>query len=167
MKIRLAERHDCKDLWKWRNEPRTIANSYSKSSVSYPQHLRWFTNIIKDPKSTIFIGYSTKAKVKVGMIRFDKKDHNVTEVSINMAAQFRGKGLGADLLGKAVAKISSSKVNHRLKARVIVTNNNSKKFFKKCGFFESSIKNKTVYFSYHINEEDISTKMKIRDMRDN
>ena len=158
MKIRVAEKHDCIDLWKWRNDRRTIANSHSKSFVSYSQHLKWFSNIIKDPTSTIFIGYSAKEKVKVGMIRFDKKNHKVTEVSINMGAQFRGKGLGVDLLEKAVAKISSSKANRFLKARVIVTNYNSKKFFKKCGFSKSSIKNRTVHFSYHINNEDISKK---------
>lgn len=154
MKIRLAEKRDCIDLWKWRNDRRTIANSFSKSSVSYPQHLKWFNKIVKDPTSTIYIGYSTKEKVKVGMIRFDEKSHKVTEVSINMGAQFRGKGLGSDLLEKAIAKISSSKANRFLKAKVIVTNYNSKKFFKKCGFFESSIENRTVHFSYHINKED-------------
>ena len=150
MKIRLAEKCDCLDLLRWRNNCKTILNTVSQSAITYFEHCKWFNKVMKGTTSDVFIGYDQKERIKFGMIRFDKKDKNLIEVSINICPRFRGKRLGEKLLKQALILASSFSPKCILIARVMVFNNASRKLFKKCGFHVTSIKNKTVHFSYKI-----------------
>ncbi|MDC3075938.1 GNAT family N-acetyltransferase [Paracoccaceae bacterium] len=148
MKIRLAEKHDCLDLWKWRNDIKTILTTPSQSPVTYSEHLKWFNKAFNDSNSVIFIGYHQKEKKKFGMIRFDKRNKNLTEVSINLSPRFRGKRLSEKFLNRTLNAVSASNPQFIISAKVMIGNFVSKKLFKKCGFVVKSIKNRTVYFNY-------------------
>ena len=150
MKIRLAEKCDCLDLLRWRNNYKTILNTVSQSAITYFEHCKWFNKVIRSTTSDIFIGYDQKERMKFGMIRFDKKGKNLIEVSINMCPRFRRKRLGEKFLNQTIKLASSFCPKSILIARVMVGNNASRKLFKKCGFHITSIKNKTVHFSYKI-----------------
>jgi len=148
MKIRLAEKYDCLDLWKWRNDSKTILNTPSQSNVTFFEHLKWFNKAFKGSTSIIFIGYDQKEKMKFGMIRFDIRRKNLTEVSINLCPRFRGRHLSEKFLNRTINAISGFIPECTLSAKVMIGNSVSKKLFKKCGFVVKSIKNKTVHFNY-------------------
>tara|TARA_X000000950_G_scaffold168131_1_gene205234 strand:+ start:1662 stop:2126 length:465 start_codon:yes stop_codon:yes gene_type:complete len=148
MKIRLAEKQDCLDLWKWRNDTKTILNTPSQSPVTYSEHLKWFNKAFNGSNSIIFIGYDQKEKKNFGMIRFDTRNKNLIEVSINLCRRFRGKRLSEKFLNRTINAVSRSNPKSTLSAKVMISNFVSKKLFIKCGFVVKSIKNRIVHFNY-------------------
>ena len=147
MYIRLVEKRDCVDLWKWRNDYKAVVNSISKSVISYHSHYRWFNSLINRTDSEIFIAYDGKEKKNIGMVRFEKKNSKIIEVSININPKFRGKGLGKEFLSQSIAKFIKRKPGFVMKARVLIENQRSKRLFKSCGFVVSSIRDKIVYYT--------------------
>ena len=81
------------------------------------------------------------------MVRFEKKNSKIIEVSININPQFRGKGLGKEFLSQSIAKFIKRKPGFVMKARVLIENQRSKRLFKSCGFVVSSIRDKIVYYT--------------------
>ena len=148
MYIRLVEKRDCLDLWKWRNDSKTIANSISKSAVSYSSHFKWFNNMINEADSEIFIAYDKKEKTRIGMVRFEKKYRNIIEVSINMNPDFRGRGLGRKFLSSSIEKLLQKTPSFVINAKVLVDNYRSKRLFESCGFVVTSTKDKIVYYKF-------------------
>ena len=147
MHIRFVEKKDCIDLWRWRNDHETIMNSISKSVVSYPCHSKWFNNIIKKTDAEIFIAYDKEEKTKIGMVRFEKKDRKVTEVSINMNPVFRGKGFGRKFLSRSISNFLKQAPGCVVNARVLIDNHRSNRLFKSCGFVVTSTRDKIVYYN--------------------
>ena len=122
-------------------------NSISKSVISYHSHYRWFNSLINRTDSEIFIAYDGKEKKNIGMVRFEKKNSKIIEVSININPKFRGKGLGKEFLSQSIAKFIKRKPGFVMKARVLIENQRSKRLFKSCGFVVSSIRDKIVYYT--------------------
>jgi len=147
MYIRSVEKRDCLDLWKWRNDYKTIVNSISKTVVSYPSHYKWFNSIIKKTDAEIFIAFDEKEKTKIGMIRFQKKDRKAIEVSINMNPVFRGKGLGRRFLSASISNLLKRAPGFVINARVVINNYRSKRLFESCGFAVTSTKDRIVYYT--------------------
>ena len=147
MHIRSVEKRDCLDLWKWRNDYKAVVNSISKSIVPYLSHSRWFNSLINKTDAEIFIAYDGKEKKNIGMVRFEKKNSKVIEVSININPHFRGKGLGRKFLSQSIASFINRKPGFVVKARVLIENHRSKRLFKSCGFVVSSIRNKIVHYT--------------------
>ena len=148
MHIRSVEKRDCLDLWKWRNDYKAVVNSISKSVVPYRSHSRWFHSLINKTDAEIFIAYDGKEKTNIGMVRFDKKNSKVIEVSININPHFRGKGLGKEFLSRSIATFIKRKPGFIMKARVLVENHRSKRLFNSCDFVVSSIRDKIVYYTF-------------------
>ena len=147
MYIRLAEKRDCLDLWKWRNDYKAVMNSISRSVVPYQSHSKWFNRLINETDAEIFIAYDKKEKNKIGMVRFERKLRKVSEVSININPHFRGKGLGREFLSRSIATFFKSKPGFVVKARVLIKNHRSKRLFKSCGFGVSSVRDKIVHYT--------------------
>ena len=148
MYIRLAEKRDCLDLWKWRNDYKAVMNSISRSVVPYQSHSKWFNRLINKTDAEIFIAYDKKEKTKIGMVRFERKARKVSEVSININPHFRGKGLGREFLRRSIATFTKREPGFVMQARVLVENHRSKRLFKSCGFVVSSIRDKIVYYTF-------------------
>ena len=148
MYIRLAEKRDCLDLWKWRNDYKAVMNSISRSVVPYQSHSKWFNRLINKTDAEIFIAYDKKEKNKIGMVRFERKLRKVSEVSININPHFRGKGLGREFLSRSIATFTKCEPGFVMQARVLVENHRSKRLFKSCGFVVSSIRDKIVYYTF-------------------
>lgn len=118
--VKAAQMEDCDDLWLWRNDPHTRAQSLNSNSVPYDQHCKWFESAIGNPELFLLIGTMTKQAIptntnKIGMVRFDlasiqdssnialtKSNDKKAIVSINVNPDFRGKGFAVLLLNKAV-----------------------------------------------------------------
>ncbi len=124
--LRKVIAEDKKDLWDWRNDPVTVANSFDNRAIPFEEHARWFDKALKDDNRLILIGLEKKKKI--GMIRFDNHG-DYYEISVNMAPGFRGQGKGNQLL-----KESLGWVKGRILARVKKENRASIRFFEKAGF---------------------------------
>lgn len=159
-----AQQDDCEDLWHWRNDPLTRANSLNTDEVTYNQHLAWFEALMSDTNQLLMIGTLPNTLFpekmhKIGMIRFNivpinelhsnvQKPMNSASkaiVSINLNPEFRAKSLSVSLLSNAIESfketiVSASSSKHRhikyIEATIKETNKASVKCFENAGFVD-------------------------------
>jgi len=87
---------------------------------------------IVNPERFIYI--AEDGNKKIGMVRADRINKSVAEISINMSPAERGKGYGAALIGLASKKILDENSLSFLIAKIKETNLASVKAFKKAGY---------------------------------
>lgn len=129
--IRRAIEADSQDLWLWRNDPLTRANSIATEPVAKPDHERWYQQALQDPNRFLFIGTDMQDG-KIGLCRFDLADGDA-QVSINLNPAFRGKGLSAPLLSSAM-KVFNRSSQVTLHSTIRHGNAASLRCFEKAGF---------------------------------
>ncbi len=135
--LREAAIDDAKLIFDWRNDPLVREVSFSSDEITWESHLNWFKRTLENPLRKIFIGLYQKNSEPFGQVRFDSKD-NEAEISIVIAPDHRGKGLGLFLINEGVLKISGLNTNlQKIIAYIKPTNIASKNVFKKAGFIYS------------------------------
>ena len=103
--------------------------------VSIEEHRNWFDNLLIDKSNRAYI--VEENKIPSGVIRFQpiQKDSSKYDVSINIAPEKRGKGIGKFLLMNGIKKLKMDKNNCKfIIASVKKINKNSNFLFKSCGF---------------------------------
>lgn len=131
--LRLARSGDSSALLEWRNDPETVTNSISQHRVPVEEHERWLAGKLDDPGSRLWVveldGHS------IGSIRLDIRAA-VGEVSIALAPEARGKGLGTRVLLTLQERLDGDLQVGALVARVRVGNERSRLAFLRAGFVE-------------------------------
>jgi len=131
--IRRAVEKDSKDIWEWRNNPITRANSINSDEVSWEIHNSWYQKSLQNPDKFLYIGTDTSNN-KVGMCGFDVMDKEV-EVSINLNPNFRNKRLSVPLLIATIQQFRKTATIDLL-ATIKHSNIASIKCFKNAGFVQ-------------------------------
>lgn len=129
---------DSRDIWLWRNDETTRCMSINTGEVSWKEHEKWFASALSNKDRLLLIGRI--GENSVGMVRFDKIGQDTLQVSINLNPEFRGKGLGKQLLKEALS-IAEKKGTAQFIAEVKVENVPSNKLFSSLGFVVSETKN--------------------------
>lgn len=131
MQIRPAETDDCEAVFNWISDPEVQAARFSNEKISWQDHQKWFCKKLGDSKSLLLIGLVDNQRF--GQVRFDiEKDR--AEASIVLAKDFRGKGLGKELLCKSCHHIMQDKNIVEIVAHVRKDNEASIKLFLSAGF---------------------------------
>lgn len=149
LSVRVATEADSHDLWAWRNDPITRSMSSSTEHVPWEAHAHWFRNAITDPNRLILICESESEKC--GMVRFDCARGEAT-VSINLAPQCRGKGLGALMLGAGIDWLTQERGPVRLVAVIRADNVASQRVFRRAGFSVEASAGDYLTFSREVSE---------------
>lgn len=132
--LRPAELSDEARLLEWRNEPTTRAASLTVGEVSPDDHHRWLTMKLNDPACALFIVLADSAPI--GQVRLDRLDDELAEVSIGLAPEARGRGVGREAL-RLVAEDARSRLGvTTLSALVKPDNVASLRSFEAAGFSE-------------------------------
>lgn len=130
--LRRARSQDSEPLWLWRNDPVTRAASVNQAAVTWPDHGCWFAATLGDPRRTLLI--AELGSRPIAMVRFDREaDGQRQEVSINVAPEFRSRGLGQITLALACAE-QFKRNGGQIGARVNRGNRASQRLFENCGF---------------------------------
>lgn len=82
-------------LLEWRNDPDTRANSIDQNEVAEADHRRWLESSLVNPDRHLFV--IEVDGEPVGTTRLDRRD-NGWEVSITVAPDHRGRGMGQAML---------------------------------------------------------------------
>ena len=132
MVIRLVNNYDLDDLFEWRNDSLTRLMSLNSKKISKKEHEIWFRDLLLNEDSVTIIGLNEDQKIGVCRFFFDKKN-NVSEVSINLNPQMRGKNMSLFFLEMAIKNYMNQRACDLM---ATIKNNNfaSKKIFEKCGF---------------------------------
>jgi L-amino acid N-acyltransferase YncA len=129
--LRRATIDDALDVLAWRNDPHTRAMSRDDAAVDRQVHLDWFAGAVEDPSRLLLVGEADGRGV--GMVRFDRAGDR-WEVSINIAPDARGRGLGAALLGAGLELFAETHAGVEVLAVIKPENATSLRLFEGLGF---------------------------------
>jgi RimJ/RimL family protein N-acetyltransferase len=145
--LKEASEQDVLLYFDWVNEKIVRENSFDSRPILLDQHKRWFSNKIKDPNSLMMVAYLNQEAV--GQVRFDQTDEGIYEIGFSVAKNWRGFGLGSEMIKIGVADFIKKKPNyHKIIAKVKKENEPSKKVFAKSGFTLSTAQSDTLVVYY-------------------
>jgi RimJ/RimL family protein N-acetyltransferase len=130
--LRRATAEDEQRLLTWRNEAATRAASFSSGEISLQDHRNWFRRKLADPGCRLLI--AEESSRPVGQVRLDRIDADAAEISIGLAPEFRGRGLGREALRLAASYAANELGARRLMARVKLANGPSLAVFRAAGY---------------------------------
>jgi UDP-2,4-diacetamido-2,4,6-trideoxy-beta-L-altropyranose hydrolase len=132
LNLRLARPSDCRLLFEWATDPESRAASFHSDSISWEDHNRWFAERLQDSHSVIYIGECATGE-PVGLVRFQMKDECAV-LSVNVAAAFRGRGWGRELILFSTHALVRDHAVRRILACVKPENQASLRLFEASGF---------------------------------
>ena len=133
MKIRRAIIEDSEDIWAWRNNTHTRSMFRSSEFVEWAAHVKWFDLMLRRADGLLLVGVDD-SDGKVGMVRFDLRNKNVAEISINLNPKKRGLGLAKPLLEQALKRCADILDVNEFVAEIKIENIASIKTFEGAGF---------------------------------
>jgi RimJ/RimL family protein N-acetyltransferase len=132
IRVRRAEAGDCRILFEWANDAAVRQASFASAAISWDEHSRWFAEKMRDRASMILM---FEEGDPAGTVRFQFKDGGDAEISVTVAPEFRGQGLAAHFLERAVEFAFEHSAVERIQAFIRTGNRVSAKAFEQAGFF--------------------------------
>jgi len=131
VRLRPATREDVARLWQWRNDPQTRRASLDESEISLEAHARWLEQTLARPDRRLYVATSTGKDVASARLDIAAGE---AEVSVTVAPEHRGRGLGPAVL-QALARDAFGALGlARLVARIKRDNTASLTAFERAGF---------------------------------
>lgn len=141
--LRKVKLSDCREIWKWRNDPQTRSMFINKDFILYDDHLKWFKSKLGNKNCYFYIGEFFG--INAGIVRIDLVK-GVGDISININPKLRGMSLSETLLNDAIKTFNLEKQNCLLTANINKKNQASIKIFTSLGFkIEKSSKTINTY----------------------
>lgn len=132
-RLRPAESTDARRIWEWSNDPEVRSVSFSSDPIPWDSHVAWFQARLADPQCRQCIAVERKGD-PIAQVRFDIADDNSATISISLAADVRGKGLGTQLIWMACRELFAETEIDRVEALIKPDNVASIRAFEKAGF---------------------------------
>lgn len=131
--LRPAELQDGDLLLCWANDPESRKNSFHPKAISPEEHAQWLAAKLADPNCRLWIA-SLVSATQTGMVRFDLGTESA-EISVNLAPDLRGQGMGSIVISAACAKLFREEQGmESIIALVKAENHASLVAFTKAGF---------------------------------
>ena len=133
--LRTAAESDSKLIWQWANDPVTRSLSFTQELIPWEGHVAWYKNQMEDSQCFFYMALNTLNQ-SVGQVRFkgDEAKPGEAVISVAVAPQSRGKGLGAFLISFATRKLFKDSAFQKVLAYVKQSNEASTKAFVKAGY---------------------------------
>lgn len=133
--FRPVEQDDCRVLWEWANDPGTRAASFSAAEIPWKEHVAWFESRLRssDPG---WIAQDPSGR-RVAFVRFDRGEGKAFTISLNLAREMRGRGLGALLIARACDFFREANGRAEIQAWIKNENIASQRCFEKAGFVQT------------------------------
>lgn len=135
VELRAATSEDCWRIWVWRNDPETRRASLDPLPIAWDGHQRWFERMLGHPDRPLLV--AVVGGEAVGVVRLDVEGTDAL-VSINVAPEWRGCGVGTAMLRAAVEAAFAGMRLRRLRAQVKADNPASLSAFRRAGFTEEA-----------------------------
>ena len=135
--LRNATIEDAQDVFNWRNDPDSRANSFNKDEIDLESHMLWFGKRLGRENTLMYI--LMNGNQKAGNIRIDIEG-TTGEISYMIAPEARGKGYGKKILALLEKTLSESEAGeriNRLSGSVLKGNRASCRCFLANGYSET------------------------------
>ncbi|MCE3294322.1 MAG: hypothetical protein K0R65_36 [Crocinitomicaceae bacterium] len=117
-------------LFEWTNDPVTRSNSFQSNAVAYDEHVNWLEKKLESPDTFYLI--AEVSGEPAAFVRFDGISAE-TVIGINIAKDFRGKGLAGQILMDSCT-LFHYQFEGDIYAYIKTENEASVKAFQKAGF---------------------------------
>lgn len=134
IQLRPVIEDDCEILWHWANDPVIRSVSFLSESISWTDHVQWFTSKLCNQNCVFYIALN-QDNVPIGQVRYEIT-HKEATISLGLAESFRGQGYGSKLILLGCKKLGQKSVVERINAYVKPNNLASIRAFLKSGFQE-------------------------------
>jgi len=131
--LRPATADDCEIVFRWANDPTTRAISFSPAAIPWEEHRRWFFARLADP-GHLFAMAITPDGEPMAQARFALDGSGAAVISVSLAPEFRGVGLGSRLIRRACEEASTGLRVREIRARIKPGNSASLHAFGQAGF---------------------------------
>jgi len=128
--FRDARRADSRRVWEWRNAVNPTF-SLLNEETAYGDHDAWFCAALDDAERNIRIALA--GDLPCGYLRIDVIDQQCGRVSVCLASDAKGRGLGRKLLAEA-DRLAADLGLFRLNAEINIRNEASRRVFKAAGY---------------------------------
>lgn len=127
MVLRQANINDCELYFDWVNDKIVRKYAFDTNTIEWQDHQEWFNDKLKDSNSYLYIAENNQDII--GQVRFDCKNEKAV-MHYSISCDFRGKGLGRQLVARALEKIKKDCLSVNIvEAKVKVDNIASRKIF--------------------------------------
>lgn len=121
----------------WRNSEAHRRWSFTDRMIDPVEHAGWFDRFLHDPRRIGFL-LEDESAGPIGQIRFDPGLlPGMLTVSIGIAPEHLGKGVGTHLLREAVERPEVVERAVLVRAETFLENTPSRRIFEKCGFLDA------------------------------
>ncbi|MDW5443929.1 UDP-2,4-diacetamido-2,4,6-trideoxy-beta-L-altropyranose hydrolase [Polaromonas sp. SM01] len=120
-------------LLEWANDPATRRNALMPGQIDAATHRQWFERRLKNTAGCRIYIAETAEGVPAGQIRFERFE-GAWEVHYALSPDFRGLGLGRQMLEQALATFTGEVGDASIIGRVKDDNRASLKIFESLGF---------------------------------
>jgi RimJ/RimL family protein N-acetyltransferase len=134
LNFRFAEPKDAELYFKWANDKLVRQNSFNTSEIMYQQHIDWFSHKLNS-KDCFFYLFLNEENVPVGQVRIDKSSEEIV-IGISIDENYRGKGLGTQMLNQACDNYLLKFPKAEIIAYIKEENTASIHQFSKAGFIQ-------------------------------
>ena len=126
--VALREAHwgDREAIWAWNNAPEVRALSRDPRPISALDHARWFAARLTAGLATWIVEVDGEP---VGVVRLDRLEGSIGRISIALASDVRGQGIGRRAIAAACAAWAAPVL-----AEILDTNAASRAAFEASGF---------------------------------
>lgn len=132
IELRPARSDDAARLFAWANDPVTRAASFDREPIAWQIHVAWLAAVVRDHDRRLWI--AEEAGIPVGQVRVDRMPDGVGVVSIGLAPEVRGLGVGGTVLRMGLTAAVRELGIGRARAIVLATNLPSRRLFEGAGF---------------------------------
>ena len=132
LRIRPVNDRDVGRLWEWVNDPIARASAFRSDPIPWDEHLAWFERKSADARCRMYILEADGEPA--GQVRFDIDTVGRAEVDISIAAEYRGRGYGAEALRLASTRLFLDTGSTQVVAHIRSDNGASVRSFEKAGF---------------------------------
>lgn len=129
--LRLAHFGDARQLYDWAIDPAVAKSRLRPAEITWQGHRRWLAATLSDADSRLFLAEDSHGPC--GTVRLTRRGH-VATVSITVAPQRRGQGMGPRLLAALQDFASCRRFAPRLRALIRHHNTASLACFEKAGY---------------------------------
>lgn len=131
LKLRRAEKEDCRFLYELRNEEEVRKNSFQTEQFSYESHVAWFERKLEEKNTRIYI--LEQDGERIGQARVDLEGQN-GEISYALCPGARGRSCSRWMLGNVEEELRGQAACRKLIAEVKRENIASQKIFESLSY---------------------------------
>lgn len=146
--IGFAKIEDMQDIFDLSNDELVRANSFHQDKISWDNHQKWFTAKIKDSNHLFYLIKDLQGAL-IAQVRLDIIDEIEGNISISVAARFRGKGYGVRSLKATSEKIVTEQKIKKINAYIKNENIISQTIFEKASYILKEKFEDKMRYEYH------------------